>query len=135
MIQSGIGLGEHLRAVRSTRSLTLPVTLSNQPDASIWCRKENSHFLSLLAVGAVIMTVFFLFVGTSHHHSPYVEGGPELTPPTSRSQYLEARPFPSSSLEKKWVSVFGLKVRFGSKHMTPDRSTNGAIPCNQTLCY
>ncbi len=52
-------------------------------------RRENGHFLSLLAVGAVMMTVFFLFVGTSHHSSPYVEGGPELNPPTSRSRSLE----------------------------------------------
>lgn len=41
-----------------------------------------------------MVTVFFLFVGTTHHSSPYVEGGPELNLPTSRSQYLEVSPPP-----------------------------------------
>ena len=51
-------------------------------------RKENSHFLSLLAVGAVLLTIFFLFVGTSHHSTPYIDGGLEH-PPISRRQSLE----------------------------------------------
>lgn len=51
-------------------------------------RKENSHFLSLLAIGAVLLTIFFLFVGTSHHNTPFIEGGPEH-PPVSRRISME----------------------------------------------
>ena len=51
-------------------------------------RKENSHFLSLLAIGAVLLTIFFLFVGTSHHSTPYIDGVLEQ-PPSTRRQSLE----------------------------------------------
>lgn len=54
-------------------------------------RKENSHFLSLLAIGAVLLTIFFLFVGTSHHSTPYIDGSLEHPPVMTRRQSLEVR--------------------------------------------
>lgn len=60
-------------------------------------KKENTHFLSLLAIGAVLLTIFFLFVGTSSHHAPYLDGGLEH-PPVSRRQSMEVSPMHQSRL-------------------------------------
>ena len=81
-------------------------------------RKENSHFLSLLAIGAVLLTIFFLFVGTSHHSTPYIDGGLEQAP-VSRRPSLEVCPSQTAGTPPSLVtlSFFFAKRSSGTKCM------------------
>lgn len=56
-------------------------------------RKEDAHFLSLIGGGAVLMTVFFLFISTASEQAQYEDHGVATQPPEWRRSSLEVRSF------------------------------------------
>lgn len=44
-------------------------------------KKEDAHFLSLIGGGAVLMTVFFLFISTANEQARFDDGVIEPSPP------------------------------------------------------
>lgn len=52
-------------------------------------RKEDAHFLSLIGGGAVLMTVFFLFISTTSEQAQYEESSAVPNSPAWRRSSLE----------------------------------------------
>ena len=59
-------------------------------------RKEDAHFLSLIGGGAVLMTVFFLFISTASEQAQYDAGGVTSQSPEWRRSSLEVSRFTSA---------------------------------------
>ena len=54
-------------------------------------KREDAHFLSLIAVGALLMTVFVMFIGAAGHKASHAESSAESFSPHWRRKSLEVR--------------------------------------------
>lgn len=56
-------------------------------------KREDAHFLSLIAVGALLMTVFVMFIGSAGHKAHRAESAVESFAPQWRQKPLQVRLF------------------------------------------
>lgn len=54
-------------------------------------KREDAHFLSLIAVGSLLMTVFVMFIGTAGHKASQSDQSRETFSPQYRRRSLEVR--------------------------------------------